>query len=90
MFCNDVSANTVSDDPCSVVEHTKALIDAMKKAKLRDTVLGPLMKSTFQVRRVFIMMLLLWQRSYYILPLTLLHYTYATVTPTHFLTWHAM
>ena len=46
--------DTVSDDPRSVAEHTKALVDEMKKAKPRDTVLSPLMKSTFQDRRVFI------------------------------------
>ena len=46
--------DSVSDDPRSVAEHTKALVEEMKKAKPRDTVLGPLMKSTFQDRRVFI------------------------------------
>ena len=46
--------DSVSDDPRNVAEHTKALVEEMKKAKPRDAVLGPLMKSTFQDRRVFI------------------------------------
>ena len=45
---------SVSEDPRSVEEHTKALVEEMKKSKPRDAVLLPLMKSTFQDRRIFI------------------------------------
>ena len=45
--------DSVSDDPRSVAEYTKALVEEIK-AKPRDAVLGPLMKSTFQDTRVFI------------------------------------
>lgn len=43
----------MSEDPRSVEEHTKALVEEMKKSKPRDAVLLPLMKSTFQ-DRIFI------------------------------------
>ena len=42
------------DDPRSVAEHNKALVDEMNKSKPRDAILLPLMKSTFQDRRIFI------------------------------------
>ncbi len=43
-----------SEDPRSVVEHNKALCEEMKKPKPRDALLLPLMKKTFQDRRIFI------------------------------------
>lgn len=46
--------DTVSDDPRSVQEHMKAMVEEMKKSKPRDAILLPLMKSTFQDRRIFI------------------------------------
>ena len=42
------------DDPTSVAEHNKALQEDMKKSKPRDTLLLPLMKSTYHDQRVFI------------------------------------
>ena len=45
---------TVTDDPKSVQEHNKALHEEMKKANPRDHLLLPLMKSTFDDRRVFV------------------------------------
>ena len=46
--------DSVSEDPRSVTEHNKALHEEMKKAKLRDTLMLPLMKNTYQDRRTFI------------------------------------
>ena len=42
------------DDMCSVKQHKKAMEDEFKKAKPRDSVLLPLMKSTFKERRMFV------------------------------------
>ena len=47
--------DSVTEDPCSVTEHNKALHEEMKKAKPRDnTLMLPLMKNTYQDRRTFI------------------------------------
>ena len=43
-----------SEDPRGVVEHSKAICEEMKKPKPRDSLLLPLMKKTFQDRRIFI------------------------------------
>ena len=45
---------SMPEDPSSVAEHKKALQEEMKKAKPRDALLLPLMKSTFHDRRLFI------------------------------------
>ena len=42
------------DDFCSVEEHKKALSAELQKAKPRDSVLIPLLRSTFQERRMFV------------------------------------
>ena len=42
------------DDMYSVKQHKKAMEDEFKKAKPRDSVLLPLMKSTFKERRMFV------------------------------------
>ena len=42
------------DDACSTERHKKAIEEESKKSKPRDSVLLPLMKSTFQARRMFI------------------------------------
>ena len=44
----------VSDDSQSVAQHNKALHEEMLKGKPRDLVMLPLMKSTFQDRRIFV------------------------------------
>lgn len=46
--------DTVPDDAHSVAEHNKALVEEMKKSKPRDSILLPLMKSTFSDRRIFV------------------------------------
>ena len=46
--------DAISDDPRSTAEHTKAMIEEMKKSKPRDSVVLPLMKSTFPDRRLFV------------------------------------
>ena len=46
--------DSISEDPCSVTEHNKALHEEMKKAKPRDTVMLPLMKNTYRDSRTFI------------------------------------
>ena len=45
---------TATEDPRCITEHNKAILEEMKKQKPRDTVLLPLMKNTFQDRRMFI------------------------------------
>ena len=45
---------TTTDDPRSISEHNKAILEEMKKQKPRDTLILPLMKNTFQDRRIFI------------------------------------
>ena len=42
------------DDACSIEWHKKAIEEESKKSKPGDSVLLPLMKSTFQARRMFI------------------------------------
>ena len=42
------------DDQVSIAEHNKALSEEMKKAKPRDSLLFPLMKKTFNSKRLFI------------------------------------
>ena len=42
------------EDPRSIAEHTKAMLEEMKKPKPRDAILTQLMKSTFQDRRLFV------------------------------------
>ena len=42
------------DDPCSLADHIQGIAAEMKKPKPKDSVLIPLMKSTFQQRRIFI------------------------------------
>ena len=42
------------DDPRSMEQHKKAINEEVKKAKPRDAVLLPLMKSTFSERRLYI------------------------------------
>lgn len=42
------------DDACSIEQYKKAIEEESKKSKPRDSVLQPLMKSTFQARRMFI------------------------------------
>ena len=44
----------VPDDNLSVEQHKKAIGEEMKKPKPRDSVLLPLMKSTYHERRMFI------------------------------------
>ena len=44
----------VCDDPQSIESHMKGLENELKKAKPRDHLLLPLMKSTFSVRRDWI------------------------------------
>ena len=44
----------VSDDPQSIESHMKGLENELKKAKPRDHLLLPLMKSMFSVRRDWI------------------------------------
>ena len=46
--------NASLDDPVSLARHNKAITEESKKTKPRDSVLLPLMKSTFQQRRMFI------------------------------------
>lgn len=46
--------DAIPDDPGSVAEHNKALQEEMQKSKPRDSVLLPLMRSTFYDRRIFI------------------------------------
>ena len=42
------------DDACSIEWHKKAIEEESKKSKPGDSVLLPLMKSTFQARKMFI------------------------------------
>lgn len=44
----------VSEDPQTTAEHNRALQQEMQKAKPRDSVLLPLMKNTFNERRIYI------------------------------------
>lgn len=44
----------VQDDPRTTAEHNRALQQEMQKAKPRDSVLLPLMKNTFNERRIYI------------------------------------
>lgn len=43
-----------ADDPAGVDQHRKAISEELKKAKPRDSVLLPLMQSTYQERRMFV------------------------------------
>ena len=52
--------DSVSEDPRSVTEHNKALHEEMKKAKLRDTLMLPLMKNTYLDVHLSTMMHQLW------------------------------
>ena len=49
-----VCRSETTDDIETLQQHTKAISDEMKKAKPRDQVLLPLMKTTFTVRWLFI------------------------------------
>lgn len=44
---------STSDDVRSIQEHNKALHEELSKAKPRDPVILPLMKSTFSERRIY-------------------------------------
>ena len=46
---------SVEEDSESLQEHIKGMKEEMKKAKPRDLLLGPLMKSTYKYRRDFIL-----------------------------------
>ena len=46
---------SVEEDSESLREHKKAMKEEMKKLKPRDSLLGPLMKSTYKYRRDFIL-----------------------------------
>ena len=47
-------SNDPLDDPHSVEDHCKAMSEEMKKASPRDTLLLPLLKSTYSSRRMYI------------------------------------
>lgn len=49
------SQASTSDDPQSVQGHLKALEAELKKNKPRESIIHPLMKSTFQFRREWIL-----------------------------------
>ena len=44
---------STSNDACSIQEHNKALQEELRKAKPRDPVILPLMKSTFSEWRIY-------------------------------------
>ena len=46
---------SIQEDSESLQEHIKGMKEEMKKAKPRDSLLGPLMKSTYKYRRDFIL-----------------------------------
>ena len=46
--------DTIPDDPGSVAVHNKALKEEMDKSKPRDSLLLPLMRSTYHDPRLFI------------------------------------
>lgn len=48
-----VRVQEVSEDSRTIAEHNKALQHEMQKGKPRDSVLLPLMKSTFNERRIY-------------------------------------
>ena len=46
---------SAEEDSESLREHKKAMKEEMKKLKPRDSLIGPLMKSTYKYRRDFIL-----------------------------------
>jgi hypothetical protein len=53
-FVASNSQSSLCEDSASISSHLKAIDEEMKKAKPRDQLLLPLMKSTFTVRRDFV------------------------------------